>query len=105
MGREGQAPVLPWGEGGLGCSYKFGCHGFRPGVGPSLKFFHLARIHKIVACQLVRVFFSACYSYTGAGNITSHRLREYEVRKLQPPASCRQKNAILLPRIHATDGR
>ena len=31
----------------------------------------------------------------GAGNITSHRLREYEVKKLRSPASCMQMDAIL----------
>ena len=42
---------------------------------------------------------------TGAGNITSHRLREYEVKKLRPPACCSQENAIFAPHIHATAGK
>ena len=42
---------------------------------------------------------------TGAGNITSHRLREYEVKELRSPACYRQQNAIFSPDIHATDGK
>ena len=42
---------------------------------------------------------------TAVGNITSHRLREYEVKKLRSPACCRQENAIFSPCTHATDGK
>ena len=42
---------------------------------------------------------------TGAGNITSHWLREYEVEKLRSPACCWQENAMFSPHIHANNGK
>ena len=42
---------------------------------------------------------------TGAGNITSHWLREYEVKKLHLPACRMHENAMFSPPIHATDGK
>ena len=44
-------------------------------------------------------------THTGAGNITSHQLREYEVKKLRSPTCSRPKNGIFSHHIHATDGK
>ena len=43
-------------------------------------------------------------STTGAENITSHRLREQEVKQLHSSACCRQEIAIFSPNIHASHG-
>ena len=45
------------------------------------------------------------HTFTGLGYITSHRLREYEIKKLRSPACCRQENEIFSPHSHATDGK
>ena len=42
---------------------------------------------------------------TGAKNINSHRLCEYEVKKLRSSACCRQENTIFSPHIHTTEGK
>ena len=45
------------------------------------------------------------YVCTGAGNNTSHRMPEYEVKKLHSPACSRLQNAIFSPHIHGIDGK
>ena len=58
------------------------------------------------AAAVVVPFSPLCPSHsTGLGFITSHRLREYEAKKLLSPACSRLENAIVSPHIHATNGK
>ena len=67
------------------------------GVHEALAFMDTKYQTKIIELPNVRTLL-----HTGAENITSHRLCEYEVKKLCSPACSRQLNAIFPPLIHLT---
>ena len=74
------------------------CHELPPGG-------HLtssASVKRLVIHKLDVKMSDVC---TGLGFITSHRLREYEVKKLHSSACSRLENAIFSPNIHAIDGK
>ena len=76
----------------------------------SLGFCVLGMIIALVAIAALKRCTSESEDYdvevsTGLLFITSHQLREYEVKELRSPACCRQENAISSPHIHATDGK